>query len=346
MVYTPVVGEACAALQPDLPEAPRPLPPYPHATGSSELLANRPRSGRGRDRGDRRRADPRHRRPGRGRHGHPGRQAHAVHALRRRRARTDPPVLLDVGTNNADRLADPHYLGWRHERVGGDAYDDFVEASSPRSAACCPGVLLQWEDFAHAHAAPLLERYRDRLCTFNDDIQGTAAVALAALADAVSVTGGPAARPAVVIARRRLARAPASPTISPAMRPRACPPRGAAAVLAGRPHGLLHDGPTDLDPRAAALRPAPGGLAGWPARRGREGAARGGRGGRPTVAPRRLGQRGRFTEAACGRWPRPSSGRSSSRSPTRLARARPPPADLLAWTDGRALVATGSPSRR
>src|SRR5580698_3298175 len=101
------------------------------------------------------------------------------------------PVLLDVGTNNEARLADPLYIGWKHERVRGQAYDDFVDAFISAVVARWPNVLLQWEDFASPNAGHLLARYRDRLCTFNDDIQGTAAVAAGTLLAATSVTGVP-----------------------------------------------------------------------------------------------------------------------------------------------------------
>ena len=88
-------------------------------------------------------------------------------------------------------LADPLYVGWRHERVRGQEYDDFVEAFVTAVAKRWPHVLLQWEDFARNNATRLLERYRDRLCTFNDDIQGTAAVAAGTLLSAINVTGVP-----------------------------------------------------------------------------------------------------------------------------------------------------------
>ena len=104
---------------------------------------------------------------------------------------TTLPVFLDVGTDNDERLADPLYVGWRHERVRGEEYDDFVEAFVTAVTERWPHVLLQWEDFAKANAARLLERYRDRLCTFNDDIQGTAAVAAGTLLSAIGVTGVP-----------------------------------------------------------------------------------------------------------------------------------------------------------
>src|SRR6188508_101322 len=104
---------------------------------------------------------------------------------------TTLPVFLDVGTDNDERLADPLYVGWRHERVRGEEYDVFVEEFITAATERWPHVLLQWEDFAKANATRLLERYRDRLCSFNDDIQGTAAVATGALLAAINVTGIP-----------------------------------------------------------------------------------------------------------------------------------------------------------
>src|ERR1700740_1795517 len=104
---------------------------------------------------------------------------------------TTLPILLDVGTDNPDCLNDPLYIGWRHERVRGQEYDDFVEAFVSAVVKRWPRVLLQWEGFAKNHATRLLQRYRDRLCTFNDDVQGTAAVATGALLAAVNVTGRP-----------------------------------------------------------------------------------------------------------------------------------------------------------
>src|ERR1700683_5367352 len=101
------------------------------------------------------------------------------------------PVLLDVGTDNEDRLNDPIYIGWRHKRVRGQEYDDFIETFVSAVQKRWPHVLLQWEDFAGTNAARLLAKYRDRLCTFNDDIQGTAAVVLATLLGAVKASGIP-----------------------------------------------------------------------------------------------------------------------------------------------------------
>lgn len=100
------------------------------------------------------------------------------------------PVVLDVGTNNEDRLKAPEYLGWRHERITGDAYYEFVDLFVQAVKQELPQTCLQWEDFANPHARPLLDRYRDQLLTFNDDIQGTAAVVFGALTAAIKTSGG------------------------------------------------------------------------------------------------------------------------------------------------------------
>ncbi len=104
---------------------------------------------------------------------------------------TTLPIMLDVGTNNAERLGDPRYVGWRYPRVRGQDYDDFVEAFVVAVKKRWPNVLLQWEDFHKNNANRLLDRYRDQLCTFNDDIQGTASVATGTLLSAVQITGVP-----------------------------------------------------------------------------------------------------------------------------------------------------------
>ena len=103
---------------------------------------------------------------------------------------TTLPIILDVGTNNQALLDDPLYLGWRHTRIRGAEYDAFVEAFVTAVTKRFPRVLLQWEDFAKNNAGRLLERYRDRLCSFNDDIQGTGAVTLAAAMAGVAASGG------------------------------------------------------------------------------------------------------------------------------------------------------------
>jgi len=258
---------------------------------------------------------------------------------------TTLPIVLDVGTNNRERLDDPLYVGWRHERIAGEEYDAFVDVFVQAVNRKFPGVLLQWEDFAQTHAGPILERYRDQLCTFNDDIQGTAAVTTGTLLSAVAVTGGKLRDQRVAIFGAGAAGCGIGEQLVAAMVEEGLTERAARDrfFLIDRP-GLLHDGLTGLRPFQQKFVQPKDRVAGW--RTGGEeaiGLIDVMRNARPTILLGVSGQPGKFTEAVVRAMAehveRPIIFPLSN--PT--ARAEATPVDLVSWTGGRAVVATGSP---
>jgi malate dehydrogenase (oxaloacetate-decarboxylating) len=253
------------------------------------------------------------------------------------------PVLLDVGTDNAGLLADPMYLGWRHRRLAGAGYDDFVDRFVQAVRAELPGVLLQWEDFATPHALPILERYRDQLLSFNDDIQGTAAVVLAALSAGVAATGSRLRDQTVVMLGAGSAGIGVCEQVVRAMMADGLSEQGARARISVLDiNGLLTTDRPDLSPAQRRLAQPPAAVPGTEP-------------GRPAfltdvieaVHPTALiglsAAGGAFTEQVVRRIvahaKRPIIMPLSN--PTSCSEARPQ--DLDGWTDGRALVATGSP---
>ena len=175
------------------------------------------------------------------------------------------PIVLDVGTNNQERLDDPEYLGWRHERITGDEYDAFVDAFVEAVKVELPNVCLQWEDFATPHARPILDRYRDDLLTFNDDIQGTASVALGAIIGAISVAGGELKDQRIVFLGAGSAGIGVADYLRAALVSDGLSEEEARARFwIVDKDGLLHDGRTDLQPdQAVYVRPAAE-VADWP----------------------------------------------------------------------------------
>lgn len=109
------------------------------------------------------------------------------------------PIILDVGTDNEQLLNDPLYIGWRHKRIRGAEYDEFIDKFVTAVKKRFPKVLLQWEDFAQPNALKLLNRYKNELCTFNDDIQGTASIVVGALLAATIASGVPLAKQKIIV---------------------------------------------------------------------------------------------------------------------------------------------------
>ncbi len=255
------------------------------------------------------------------------------------------PMLLDLGTNNADRINDPRYIGWRHERIRGKEYDDFIELFVEAIIRRFPNVLLQWEDFASVDAERILAKYRDRLCTFNDDIQGTAAVTSGTIWAAIEATGGQLADQRFVMLgagsagvgiTEQLVRAVVAAGVSE--------PDARSRFYVIDRDGLLHDERQDLDEVHVPLAQPSAKLGNWDCDLSRPiTLADVVRNAKPTVLVGATGQPGAFPESVirdmASHVERPVIFPLSN--PT--SRAEATPADLLAWTDGRALIATGSP---
>ena len=253
------------------------------------------------------------------------------------------PIVLDVGTDNVELLDDPHYLGWRNRRIDDDDYYAFIDKFVAAVHQELPNVLLQWEDFATAHAQPILARYRDKLLTFNDDIQGTAAVALGALHGAAKVAGRPLSQQQVVMLGAGSAGIGVLDMIRQQMVTEGLSESEALErIWVVDVVGLLTDDRTDLSAAQREFAQAAERVAGW----GLSGPAQladvvhqvdvGVLLGLSTAA-------GAFTEdivrEMAGKTARPIIFPLSN--PTSRAEARP--AELDHWTDGRALIATGSP---
>ncbi len=255
------------------------------------------------------------------------------------------PILLDVGTDNATRRDDPLYVGWQHARVRGEDYDGFVEDFVVAVADRWPGVLLQWEDFAGTNAHRLLARYRDRLLTFNDDIQGTAAVAVGTVLAAVARTGQPLTEQRIVLFGAGAAGSGIAALLIAAMMADGLDATAARArVWAVDREGLLIAGQNALSDQQRALCRTPHEVSGW---------SRTDSGGiglfdtvanvRPTVLIGASAQPGAFSEKIvremAAHVDRPVIFPLSNPS----SRAEAHPADLVAWTEARAIVGTGSP---
>ena len=253
------------------------------------------------------------------------------------------PVFLDVGTDNEALLADPRYVGLRRRRVRGPDYDEFVEEFVTAVQAELPSVLLQWEDFATTNARPILDRYRDRLLTFNDDIQGTAAVALGALSTALVLSAERLRDQTVVMLGAGSAAMGVADMVRTAMEADGASPQEAAdRFWVVDVDGLLVRSRTDLTSAQRRYARADTDVAGW----GLTGPARLPevvRGVRAGVLIGLSTVPGAFTESVvremAAKVDRPVIFPLSN--PTSRAEAEPD--DLVRWTDGRALVATGSP---
>jgi malate dehydrogenase (oxaloacetate-decarboxylating) len=255
------------------------------------------------------------------------------------------PVVLDVGTDNLRLLNDELYLGARHARVHGQRYDDFIDAYVTAATKLFPHALLHWEDFGAGNARRILDRYAGSHCTFNDDMQGTAAVVFAAILAALWASGAALRDQRVVIHGAGTAGMGIADMMRDAMvREGLSAEEATQSFWALDRKGLLTDDRVQgmRDYQVPYARPA-GEVTGWAGPGGGIGLAEVVAQAKPTILIGTSTQPGAFTEqmvrAMASSVERPIILPLSN--PTSRCEARPE--DLIRWTDGRALVATGSP---
>ncbi len=255
------------------------------------------------------------------------------------------PILLDVGTDNEALLSDPIYIGWQHHRVRGQEYDDFVEAFVRAVERRWPHILLQWEDFAGSNALTLLNRYRDRLCTFNDDIQGTAAVTTATLLAAIHATGIPLKDQTIAMFGSGSAGIGIIDLLIAAMQEEGLTEAQARSrIYAFNRYGLLVEGCRGIRLGQQELLRKRSDLQDWTVSGGEDISLLDVvRNANITVLVGVSAQAGAFTEeivrTMAAHTERPIIFPLSN--PTSKSEAIP--ADLLLWTEGRAIIGTGSP---
>lgn len=258
------------------------------------------------------------------------------------------PITLDLGCNNPELIDDPMYMGWRHPRISGEEYYEFVDTFIQAVKRRWPHVLLQFEDFSQTHANPLLARYRDELCCFNDDIQGTAAVALGTLLSACLAKGERLRDQRIVFAGAGSAGCGIAEQLIAQMRDEGLTDAEARQqIFLLNRTGLVTSNTPDLLSFQQVLSTPDELLQGWQ----RDENNTSGNFDlldvvnhvRPTVLVGVSAQAGLFTQKII------QSMQRHCERPIVLPLSNPTskveafPADILRWTDGKAMVATGSP---
>ncbi|EGR0351435.1 NAD-dependent malic enzyme [Vibrio vulnificus] len=254
------------------------------------------------------------------------------------------PIVLDVGTNNPQRLADPMYMGWRHPRITGADYDAFVEEFIQAVQRRWPDALIQFEDFAQKNAMPLLERYKNRICCFNDDIQGTAAVTVGSLMAACQAAGSKLSEQRITFlgagsAGCGIAEAIIAQMVSEGISDK----KARSQVFMVDRWGLLQEGMPNLLDFQQRLVQKHTVTAKWETEANGFSLLDVVKNAKPTVLIGVSGAPGLFTQEVIQEMhkhcPRPIVFPLSN--PT--SRVEAVPADIIRWTNGDALVATGSP---
>ena len=254
------------------------------------------------------------------------------------------PILLDVGTDNEERLQSPLYVGWGHHRIRGQEYDDFIEIFVSSVKKRWPHVLLQWEDFAGANAARLLARYRDQLCTFNDDIQGTAAVTTATLISAMNVTGVPLEQQKIVVFGFGSAGLGITHLLGQYMQDKGASSEAARGrFYAVDRDGLVTESSKGFTPEQLAYARKEQEVHGWRQPNGDITLLDVVRNAKPSVLIGVSGQAGAFTEQVVREMAKHVARPVIFPLSNPTSRSEATPQDVMDWTEGRALIGTGSP---
>lgn len=254
------------------------------------------------------------------------------------------PVMLDVGTNNTALLDDPMYMGARHPRVSEDEYDEFIDLFMHAAERRWPGVLVQFEDFAQANAMPILNRYRDRFCCFNDDIQGTAAVTLGTLLAACRVSKKPLSEHRIAFVGAGSAGCGIAEMLIRKMVEEGLSDEAARRqVFMVDRHGLITQGMADLQEFQHPLAQRAADIAQWSCDRKWASLEEVVTHAHPTILIGVSGQPGLFTESLIKNMAASCDTPIIFPLSNPVSRAEATPEDIIRWTDGSAIIATGSP---
>jgi malate dehydrogenase (oxaloacetate-decarboxylating) len=254
------------------------------------------------------------------------------------------PVSLDVGTNNEDLLKDPLYLGWREPRLRGDAYWSLVDEFVLAVKEVFPQALLQWEDFANITSFRLMDSYRDVITSFNDDIEGTAAMVVGGLLAGLRRLGGSLKDRVIAIFGGGSAGTGIYRQLAGEMQAEGLSAEEAASrIFVVDMPGLLVEGDKGLDPRMASLATKRDVVQPWHVRGDRITLEQVIEHARPTVLIGVCGKAGQFTEPMIRAMAAYTASPIVMPMSNPTANAEAVPSDIIAWTGGRALVATGSP---
>jgi malate dehydrogenase (oxaloacetate-decarboxylating) len=255
------------------------------------------------------------------------------------------PILLDVGTDNEDRLKSSIYIGWRNPRIRGEEYDAFVDVFVQTVKKRWPHILLHWEDFAGSNAARFLARYRDQLCTFNDDIQGTAAVATATAISAMNVTGVPLEKQRIAVVGFGSAGSGITNLLAQFMQDKGLSPEEAQAHFYPIDrYGLITEATKDVRPEQMPYARKDQEVQSWRQKPNAEITLLDVvRNAKPTVLIGVSGQPGAFTEPAVREMARHTARPVIFPLSNPTSRSEATAQNLMDWTEGRALIGTGSP---